>query len=156
MLGGVRTQDPIIVFDTDCVLCSGGVAFVLAHERGRRLRFAGAWSAEGLALAERHGFSRLQLDETFLLITDRGVLTRSDAGLEVLRHMKAPWRWLAMLRLVPRPLRDRVYRFVARRRYRWFGRRENCTIVPASERDRFIGVERESRDQMKCRAPDGG
>lgn len=143
MLGDVPTQDPIIVFDTDCVLCSSMVAFVLTHERDRRLRFAGAWSAEGLALAARHGFSRLQLDETFLLITDSRILTRSDAGLEVLRHMKAPWRWLAMLRVVPRPLRDVAYRFVARRRYRWFGRRENCTVVPPGERDRFIGVERD-------------
>ncbi|MBR0668439.1 DUF393 domain-containing protein [Roseomonas hellenica] len=140
MLDGVQAQDPIIVFDTDCVLCSGIVAFVLAHERDRQLRFAGAWSAEGLALAARHGFSRQDLEETFLLIAGGHVLTRSDAALAILRHMRAPWRWLMALRLVPRPLRDVVYRFVARRRYRWFGRRENCTIVPAGERERFIGV----------------
>ncbi|HEY4252670.1 MAG TPA: DCC1-like thiol-disulfide oxidoreductase family protein [Roseomonas sp.] len=138
--GSLRTAGPVIVFDTDCVLCSGMVAFLLRHERDRCLRFAGAWSEEGQALAARHGFSKLQLDETFLLIADGQVLTRSDAGLAILRHMRAPWRWLGVLRLVPRPLRDAVYRFVARRRYRWFGQRENCTLVPAGARDRFIGV----------------
>lgn len=142
----MQIQDPIIVFDTDCVLCSGIVAFVLAHERDHRLRFAGAWSVEGLALAAQHGFSRQDLEETFLLIAGGHVLTRSDAALAILRHMRAPWRWLVALRLVPRPLRDAAYRFVARRRYRWFGRRANCTIVPPSERERFIG--------MRGRAPD--
>ncbi len=55
---------PIIIFDTDCVLCSGMVAFVLANERDRALRFAGAWSDEASALARRHGFSRADLNDT--------------------------------------------------------------------------------------------
>ena len=132
---------PVIVFDTDCVLCSGMVAFVLAHEAAPTLRFAGAWSAEGLAMAARHGFSRADLDETFLVIAGERVLTRSDAGLLVLRHLRAPWRWLAgPLHLVPRALRDAAYGFVAKRRYRWFGRKTNCTLVPPAQRHRFIGV----------------
>lgn len=131
---------PIIVFDTDCVLCSGMVAFVLKHERDRALRFAGAWSDEGSALAYRYGFSRADLDDTFLVVVGERALTRSDAGLEILRHLAVPWRWLVVLAAVPRPLRDGLYDVVAQRRYRWFGRRENCTIVPASERHRMIGV----------------
>ena len=132
---------PIVVFDTDCVLCSGMVSFILTHERGPELRFAGAWSDEGAMLAARHGFSRKDLDETFLVLSHGGVLTRSDAGIEILHHLRQPWRWLAnALAVVPRPLRDAGYGFVARRRYRWFGRRVDCTVVPASERHRFIGV----------------
>ena len=131
---------PIIIFDTDCVLCSGMVAFVLAHERDRALRFAGAWSEAGSALAQRHGFSQADLNDTFLVVTAARALTRSDAGLEILRHLAAPWRWLVVLAAVPRPLRDGLYDVVARRRYRWFGQRENCTFVPATERHRMIGV----------------
>ena len=132
---------PIIVFDTDCVLCSGMVAFILAHEAAPRLRFAGAWSEPGLALAARHGFSRADLDETFLAVDGERVLARSDAGLLVLRHLRAPWQWLApALQWVPRRLRDAVYGFVAKRRYRWFGQRANCTLVPPAQRHRFIGV----------------
>ena len=134
-----EAQDgPIMVFDTNCVLCSGGVAFVLRHERDRSLRFAGAWSETGLALAARHGFTRRDLNDTFLLITAGRALTRSDAGLAVARHLRAPWRWLGLLRLVPRPVRDLVYRAVARNRYRWFGQRQDCMMVPPAERDRFI------------------
>lgn len=131
---------PIIVFDTDCVLCSGLVAFILNHERDKALRFAGAWSDEGGVLAERHGFSRADLDETFLLIIGDKALARSDAALAIAGHLAAPWRGLVALRLVPRPLRDAVYGLVARHRYRWFGRRTACTRVPPDERHRFIGV----------------
>src|SRR5262249_43771593 len=121
---------PTIIFDTDCVLCSGMVAFVLKHERDHVLHFVGAWSPEGLAAAARHGFSKADLEGTFLVIRDGTALTRSGAGLEILDHLSAPWRWLTSLRIIPEPLRDGLYSFVARRRYRWFGRRENCTVVP--------------------------
>ena len=138
---GMTADRPVVVFDTDCVLCGGMVLFVLAHERAPELRFAGAWSDEGLALAARHGFSRPDLDETFLVLSGGRVLTRSDAGIEILRHLRPPWRWLAAaLAAFPRPLRDAVYGFVARRRYRWFGRRADCAVVPPGERHRFIGV----------------
>lgn len=135
-----RDTDPIIVFDTNCVLCSRVVGFILAHERDKLLRFAGAWSDAGRDLAARHGFSTADLDETFLLVTEAGALARSDAALAIAAHLRAPWRWLAVLHLLPKELRDGVYRLVARRRYRWFGRRENCTLVPAAERHRFIGA----------------
>jgi len=137
---------PIVVFDTNCVLCSGMVAFILAHEQAPVLRFAGAWSDEGMALAEAHGFKPSDLDDTFLVIRDGKALTRSDAGLEILRHLRTPWRWAAVAAAVPRSLRDAVYDFVARRRYRWFGERQDCTVVPAAERHRFIGVGGSSND----------
>jgi predicted DCC family thiol-disulfide oxidoreductase YuxK len=134
---------PAIIFDTDCILCSGMVAFVLAHERDKKLSFVGAWSNEGLALAAEYDFSRQDLNETFLVIKSGIALTQSDAGIAVLKHLRAPWRWLMVLRFCPKPIRDAVYRVIARHRYRWFGRRENCTLVPPAERHRFIGVKSE-------------
>jgi predicted DCC family thiol-disulfide oxidoreductase YuxK len=136
--GGFRS--PIILFDTDCLLCSGMVSFVLAHERDHLLRFAGAWSPEGLALARRHAFARAELHETFLVLRRGHPLTRSEGALEIVRHLRAPWSWLGGLRAVPRPLRDAAYSALARQRYGWFGRRENCAVVPLAQRHRFIGV----------------
>ncbi|MEM1383660.1 MAG: DCC1-like thiol-disulfide oxidoreductase family protein [Pseudomonadota bacterium] len=133
---------PIIVFDTDCVLCSGLVAFILERERDDQLRFVGAWSDDGKRLAESHGFTQAYLDETFLVIQDGRAFTRSDAALRIARHLCAPWSWLRVLRIVPRSLRNWVYGAVAKRRYAWFGRRENCVVVPAASRHRFMGIER--------------
>lgn len=128
------------MFDTDCVLCSGMVRFVLAHERDHAIQFAGAWSPEGLDLAARHGLTRADLNETFLFVTDGRALTRSDAALALLGHMRAPWRWLRAVQVLPRSVRDALYTYVARRRYRWFGQRTDCTVVPRAQRGRFIGV----------------
>ncbi|WP_096487846.1 thiol-disulfide oxidoreductase DCC family protein [Methylorubrum populi] len=131
---------PTLVFDTDCVLCAGSVRFVLAHERDERLHFMGAWSTEGLALAAQHGFTAEDLNGTFLLVQDGRALTRSDAALEVARHLRAPWCWARIARILPKPLRDRLYGVVARFRYRLFGRREDCARVPPEQRHRFQGV----------------
>jgi predicted DCC family thiol-disulfide oxidoreductase YuxK len=131
---------PVVVFDTNCVLCSGMVAFILAHEQDDALHFVGAWSAEGLGLAARYHFSEADLNDTFLVVRDDTAFAKSDAGMVILSHLRAPWCWLTALRVVPRPVRDAVYSFIAHHRYRWFGRSENCVVVPASQKHRFIGV----------------
>ena len=131
---------PIVVFDTDCVLCSGMVRFVLAHERGPELLFAGAGSASGLALAERHGFTPADLNDTFLVIEEGRALTRSEAGIALARRLRRPWRWLAALRVIPRPVRDAVYGFIARHRYQWFGRRPSCLVIEPRHRDRILDI----------------
>lgn len=131
---------PIVVFDTDCVLCSGMVRFVLTHERGPDLLFAGAGSATGVTLAERHGFTRADLNDTFLVIEEGRALTRSDAGIALARRLRRPWGWLAVLRVIPRPVRDAVYGFVARHRYQWFGRRPACLVVEPRHRSRFLDL----------------
>ena len=88
-------------------------------------------------MAARYGLGAQDLQKTYLVIADGVALTKSDAGLALLGQMKPPWRWLNLLRIVPRPVRDAVYDLVARNRYRWFGMTETC-LVPSSElRDRF-------------------
>lgn len=134
-------MNPIVVFDTDCVLCAGLVRFILEHERDQNLRFVGAWSEVGRDLAARHGFSQDDLNDTFLVIEDGRALVRSQAGIAIMQRLRAPWRWLTLLAIVPRPLRDAVYTFVARRRYRWFGHRNNCTSVPPEQMHRFLGLQ---------------
>ncbi|HAJ04488.1 MAG TPA: thiol-disulfide oxidoreductase [Brevundimonas sp.] len=132
---------PIVVFDTDCVLCSGMVRFVLAHEREPELQFAGAGSATGVALAERHGFTRADLNDTFLVIEVGRALSRSDAGIAIARRLRRPWCWLVVLRVIPRPVRDAVYGFVARHRYQWFGRSPSCLVVEPRHRSRFFDLD---------------
>lgn len=127
-----------IVFDTDCVLCSAWVHFLLRHERDETLRFVSAWSDTGLALAAAHGLNRADLDRTFLVIEGSRGLTRSDAVLALLGRLRAPWRWLACFAVLPRSLLDVVYDVVARNRYRWFGRKPQCFLPPPKTRHRFV------------------
>ncbi|WP_187274761.1 MULTISPECIES: DCC1-like thiol-disulfide oxidoreductase family protein [unclassified Methylobacterium] len=132
------TAAPIsVIFDTRCMLCSRWVRFLLRHEADRRLHFVGAWSPTGLEMAARYGFRLQDLQKTYLVIIEGVALDRSDAGLALLGHMKPPWRWLRLLRIVPRPLRDLVYDVVARNRYRWFGTIDTCLMPDPALRDRF-------------------
>ena len=126
-----------VVFDTRCILCSSWVRFLLRHEADTRLHFVGAWSSSGLAIAARYGLGPEELQKTFLVVVDGVALVRSDAGLALLDHMKAPWRWLRLLRVVPARVRDGVYDRVARNRYRWFGTRESCLVPSSDLRNRF-------------------
>lgn len=128
----------LVIFDTDCVLCSGFVHFILRHERAPTIDFVGAWSDIGLKLAAEHGLTRADLDQTYLVVENGRGLTKSDASIALLHHLKAPWSWAGCLRLVPRGVRDGVYTLVARRRYRWFGHKANCFLPPAEARARFI------------------
>ena len=129
-----------MIFDTNCVLCSGFVRFILRHERDDHIVFVNAWSKVGIFLAEEYGLDEAALNQTYLVISDDKSLTKSDAGMAILSHLKVPWRWLRVLRFVPRPLRDLIYSLVAKHRYKWFGYKENCLIPTADIRHRFIDV----------------
>jgi predicted DCC family thiol-disulfide oxidoreductase YuxK len=127
----------IIVFDGVCHLCNGWVQFLLRRDRAARYRFASMQSARGRALLSNHG---LDPDDpvSLLLLRDGVAQTDSDAILEVLAGLGGAWRAARWLRLVPRVLRDPPYRWLARRRYRLFGRRETCWMPSPETAARFL------------------
>lgn len=131
------TPGGIIVFDGVCVLCNGWVGFLLVRDRDQRYRFAAMQSAAGRRLLAGHG---LDPDDpaSFLLLDGQGAHTDTDAIVRVLSGLGAAWRLAALARLLPRGLRDRLYRIVARNRYRLFGRRDACPMPDAAQRHRFI------------------
>lgn len=136
-LDDIAGRDPLIVFDGECVLCSAQAQFVLRHDRARRFRLTTAQGELGQALYRRLGLPS-EVYETMLLIEDGRALTHSDAALGVARGLGWPWRLAAMLRIVPRGWRDRLYRIVADNRYRWFGRRQVCWRPTADVADRVL------------------
>jgi len=99
-----------------------------------------AWSKAGLSLAQKHNLNEAELHKTYLVISGEKGLIKSDAGIEIIRHLKRPWRWLLILRFIPRSLRDGLYSHVAKNRYKWFGYEEGCLVPPQDMRHRFIDV----------------
>jgi predicted DCC family thiol-disulfide oxidoreductase YuxK len=127
----------VVVFDGVCNLCRRSVTFILLHERDHLIRFAAAQSAAGRALLREFDLDPENV-ATFVFLHGDVAHVRSDAALEVARHLRLPWRMVRILRIVPRRLRDAVYDFVARHRYRWFGRRESCLVPTPDVRSRFL------------------
>ncbi|MEO9080426.1 MAG: thiol-disulfide oxidoreductase DCC family protein [Rhodanobacter sp.] len=130
---------PVIVFDGVCLLCSRWVRFLLKHDKQARYRFASMQSASGRSLLLAHGLDS-DSPQSFLLVEDAQGHTDSDAIARVLLCLpRRRWRCLGhAIRGVPRGLRDPVYRFVARHRYRIFGRSRSCFVPTAEQRARFM------------------
>lgn len=128
----------IIVFDTDCLMCSSWVHFVLRHERKPSAIFVSAWSKQGLALAMDHNLKPQDLDETYLVVSDGHGFTKTEATFVIFKALRAPWCWVTVLRFIPRPFRDWFYDRMARNRYRWFGRQDQCFLPPKGQSARFI------------------
>jgi predicted DCC family thiol-disulfide oxidoreductase YuxK len=130
----------IILFDGACNLCSGAVRFVIARDPHAQCRFASLQSSAARAACAKVGYDlpASATPSTIVVIEGGRVLERSDAVLAIARRMRFPWPVLGVFRALPRGLRDVLYGFVARNRYRWFGRSDAC-MAPTSElRGRFL------------------
>jgi predicted DCC family thiol-disulfide oxidoreductase YuxK len=127
---------PIIYFDGYCNLCDGFVRFLLARDRRARYRFTPLQGETARArLEDRFTGSPV---ETVVLEEPKRFRVRSDAAIAILTGLGGVWRLAAVLRVIPRPLRDALYDYVARNRFRWYGRRDACRVPNAEERGRFL------------------
>jgi predicted DCC family thiol-disulfide oxidoreductase YuxK len=130
----------IVLFDGVCNLCHGAVQFIIDRDPKGRFHFASLQSERGQALLREHGVAPTAGDpDTIYLIEDGRLFDRSTAALRIARQLSFPW-WLGAAGLVlPRVLRDVAYRFVARNRYRWFGRTNECRVPTPELRARMLG-----------------
>jgi predicted DCC family thiol-disulfide oxidoreductase YuxK len=129
-------DDDVILYDGVCVFCSRWVRFVAVRDVERRFRFTAIQSGYGTRLARAFGIDPDDPD-TNAVVHDGEVFLKSDAALTVLSHLPG-WRWVRVLRSVPKPLRDALYNLVARNRYRIFGKYETCFVPDAELRARVM------------------
>ena len=127
----------IVVFDAQCLLCNGWVQFILRHDRAGRIRFASMQGATGRQLLADAG---LQVDslQTLLVVDGARSWQHTAAILRVLHALGWPWRLAWVGWLVPAPLRDALYRWVARNRYRIWGRSDACMVPSPETAARFL------------------
>ncbi|WP_438749678.1 thiol-disulfide oxidoreductase DCC family protein [Pararhizobium sp. O133] len=128
---------PIIVFDGECIFCSGWVNFVLRHDRQGRYRFIPAQSPLGEALYRHYGLNSRDY-ETNILIEDGTAFFKSEGSLRIAAGLGFPWTLTGIFRLIPRAMRDPLYELVARNRYRIAGRRKACFVPTPEHRSRFL------------------
>ena len=127
----------LVLFDGVCHLCNGFVRFVIARDPHGRFQFGALQSASARRVLELHDTPD-PLPDTVVLVEDGKVFTRSTAALRIARRLTFPWPLVSAFLVVPRPLRDGIYALIARHRYGWFGRREQCMVPASALRSRFI------------------
>jgi predicted DCC family thiol-disulfide oxidoreductase YuxK len=129
------TDGPVVLFDGVCNLCSGVVTALLRVDRRKVLRFASLQSEFGQRVIARHGLQKF--DSVVFFNSDR-VSVESDALIAIGMALGGVWRLAVIGRVVPRPLRDALYRWIARHRIGWFGQRDSCMMPTPDLRSRFV------------------
>ena len=132
-----RTEHPVVIFDGVCNFCNASVNFILQRDKRQEIVFAANQSEEGKQLLAQYQQDPEQVETLYLLEADT-LYDRSSAVLRIARHLRFPWNLLYAFRIVPRPIRDSIYKFIAKNRYRWFGKRDACRIPSPEERSRFL------------------
>lgn len=130
-------QDPIILFDGVCNLCNGAVQFVIKHDKNRYFRFASLQSEIAKSILPKYGINPDAL-ESIIVYENERIYIRSNAILRIAKNLQGFSRLLVLGWVIPKPIRDWLYNIVAKNRYAWFGRKDECMVPTPELSSRFL------------------
>ena len=125
----------IILFDGVCKFCNGSVNYIIRHDKHDRFKFTPLQSAVGEDLLQRYGLKNM---DSFVLIDNDKAYTRSTAVLRVMRHLGFPYSLLYAGIVIPAFMRDWLYSWIAKNRYKWFGKKDQCMVPDERVRRKFL------------------
>ena len=134
----LNMENPIIFFDGVCNLCNGAVQFVIERDKKNIFRFASLQSDFAKKTLLPFGIDPDQKD-SFILLDDSKIYQRSGAALKVAKKLNKGWPILYGFMIVPRFIRDGIYNFIAKNRYKWFGKQESCWVPTPVLKEKFLG-----------------
>ena len=128
---------PILLFDGYCNFCNAWVRLIVRRDTAKKILFASLQSSVGRKMLEEHKID-VNYTESLVFFEEERFSVSSTAALRIYSYLDGWERHLKILTVLPRPLRDAVYRFFAKYRYKWFGRREQCMVPTTELRERFL------------------
>ena len=128
---------PILLFDGYCNFCNAWVRLIVRRDTAKKILFASLQSSVGRKMLEEHKID-VNYNESLVFFEEERFSVSSTAALRIFSYLDGWERHLKILIVLPRPLRDAVYRFFAKYRYKWFGRREQCMVPTTELRERFL------------------
>ena len=132
-----NTEHPLVIFDGVCNYCCGVVNSIIRKDPGGVFRFAPFQSGAARRILGQYNYPSDSLD-SFVLIDEGKLYTKSEAGLRVQKLLGGIHKLLYVFIVVPSPVRDAVYDYIARNRYKWYGKKEECMIPDPEIRSRFL------------------
>ena len=134
------SNNPVIFFDGICNLCNASVNFIIRHDKAGNFRFAPLQSEFAKAFLENNASFKNGhiLPDSLILAEDGKVYFRSEAALRIAGKMNGIWKGLIIFRIIPLRWRDFLYGFIAKNRYRWFGKRQSCMVPAPDISERFF------------------
>jgi predicted DCC family thiol-disulfide oxidoreductase YuxK len=131
-------KQPVLFFDGVCNLCNGLVQFVIRHDKKKQFLFASLQSAAGAAALDGLKKQSGEVPDSVILFYKGKYYARSSAAIMLARLLRGPWQLLSAGYIIPRFIRDAAYNFIARNRYKWFGRQEACWLPAPELKERFL------------------
>ncbi|WP_445488825.1 thiol-disulfide oxidoreductase DCC family protein [Niallia sp. 03133] len=126
----------IILFDGVCNLCNGSVQFIIKRDPKKVFAFASLQGETGQALVNQYQVGKLL--DSIVLIENGTVYKESEAVLRICRCLKGGWKFFYLFTFIPSFIRDPIYRYAARNRYKWFGKKESCMLPSKENKNRFL------------------
>jgi len=127
----------IVLFDGVCNLCNGWVQLIIRNDKKDVFRFAPLQSDAAAGILSEAKYSSVPA-ESVILIEGGNYYFRSSAALRIFSHLNGMWKLMIVFYIVPVFIRDAVYDFIARNRYRWFGKRNTCMVPDEKQKSKFI------------------
>ena len=132
-----NSNNKIVLFDGVCNLCNSSVQFIIKHDKKKQFLFASLQGKFGQEVLKKNNFSTESLN-TLILIEGDKIFTRSTGVLRMLKHLGGRWSLLYGFIIFPAFIRDAVYNWVSKNRYKLFGKKDEC-MIPAKElKERFL------------------
>lgn len=132
-----KVDSPILFFDGQCNLCNTSVQFVIKRDRKEKIKYASLQSDLAKVMLPKELIETDSLS-SLVLLENGTMYTKSTAALQIAKKLKGLWPSLSLFLLVPKFARDAVYDFIAKNRYRWFGKSDHCMMPTSDLRSRFI------------------
>lgn len=137
MIDAVEIKNPVVLFDGVCNLCSSTVQFIIKHDKKKQFRFASLQSNFGQEVMKHFGLPVNELN-SFILLEQGKIYTKSTGALRLTKKLDGLLPLLYAFIIVPPFIRNAVYSFVAKNRYKWFGKKEACWLPTPELRKRFL------------------
>ena len=130
-------NNKIILFDGVCNLCNGFVVYIIKRDKNNRFRFAALQSEAGEKLLNKFNIDRVNTD-SIILVEGDNYYERSSAALHIAKNLSGAFPLLYGFMIIPKFIRDGIYNWIARNRYKWFGKKESCMIPTKELQSKFL------------------
>ncbi len=127
----------VILFDGVCNLCNTFVQFIIRHDKKNKFNFAPLQSNYAIEVIQKYNLNNNQL-QSVVFIANQKIYTKSNAALQIAKHLGGLWSLFACLNIFPLKFRDAVYNYVAKNRYKWFGKKQNCMVPTPNLKNKFL------------------
>lgn len=138
MLDTLPKNKKIILFDGVCNLCNTSINYVIDHDKQDVFRFVSLQSDLGETIQEYLGIENKSLDTIILYVPNEAYYIKSTAAIKIMNEFLGFWKLMQVFLILPSPIRDLVYNYIAKNRYKWYGKQEVCRIPTPELKAKFL------------------